>query len=151
MEEFKCTDIGNAERFQDYYKDAVRYIPELNQWVFWSPKGWQYAKIFKLSKPVIRNIYKTAAKCEEDKDRVELVQWGTKSESKASQRCMLDLAAAYMATSIDDFDNNPKVINCSNGIVDLTTKELLPHSPAQLHLQDRKCSLLAEGCMSEVG
>jgi putative DNA primase/helicase len=132
---FRCTDIGNAERFEDHYKETVRHIPEINRWVYWDRQGWHYANIFKLTKPVALNIYKEPAECPDVGNRIELAQWAKKSESKHIQRFMLDLAAPHMETCIEEFDANPKVINCKNCIVDLETKELLPHSPTQLHLK----------------
>jgi putative DNA primase/helicase len=47
---------------------------------------------------------------------------------------MMELAAAEMDVSLSEFDVNPTAINTPNGIVDLRTKELLPHAPERLHL-----------------
>jgi putative DNA primase/helicase len=130
--------LGNAERFEDYYKEKVRHIPETKRWVTWDDNGWHFAKIFKLTKPVVRNIYQEASKSLRDEQRIELGQWAKKSENKSAQRCMLDLAASFMAARLDDFDADPKLLNCINGVVNLETRELLPHSPQQLHLKQAK-------------
>lgn len=72
MKQFRCTDIGNAERFEDHYKETVRHIPEINRWVFWDKQGWHYASIFRLTKPVALNIYNEPAECPDVGNRVEL-------------------------------------------------------------------------------
>jgi putative DNA primase/helicase len=141
---FKCTDIGNRERFQDYYKERVRYIPEINKWVFFDKKGWRYAKYFVLTDTVVRNIYNEAAQCSKEEDRTTLGQWAKLSQSRGYQRNMLELASHFMATAIDEFDANPKLINCKNGILDLETQEILPHSATQLHLKQVKAAYLPD-------
>jgi putative DNA primase/helicase len=139
-----CTDLGNAERFNDYYGKNIRYIPELRRWVRWTPSGWHYVNGIKLAKSVVRDIYKEAHKCLDSNRRVELGQWAKKSESKAVQRFMVDLASAHMETSLDAFDCTAHLINCCNGVVNLKTKELIPHSPQQLHLKQVNADYLPE-------
>src|SRR5580658_3302000 len=134
MSSFACTDLGNAKRFQDYYKEAVRYIPELKQWVQFKD-GWHYAKALNLSEPVVMNIYHEAGACPNEQQRTQLGQWAGKSQSTAFQRSLLAQAADKMVASLDQFDADPTLINCKNGVVNLQTKELLPHSPQQLHLK----------------
>src|SRR5215470_14227735 len=133
---FNNTDIDNAERFQSYHNGSVLHIDELGKWIYWTDRqGWQYTKMFILSKPVVRSIASEASKTEDDTRRVELLKWAKASEYKSAQRNMLDLAAHYMGVSVNEFDVKPELINCINGIVDLRTKTLIPHSPAEKHLQ----------------
>jgi len=136
MKQFNTTDIGNAERFQEYYNGRVLFVNEPGKWVFWTERlGWQYAKMFMLSKPVVQSIGNEASTYEDDNRRVELLKWAKASEYKSAQRNMLDLASHYMGVSINQFDVKPELINCQNGVVDLKTRTLIPHSPTQLHLQ----------------
>jgi putative DNA primase/helicase len=139
-----CTDLGNAERFNDYYGEKLRYIPELKRWVRWTTHGWHSANGIKLAKPVVRDIYKEAHKCPDSNRRVELGQWAKKSESKAVQRFMVDLASVHMETSLDAFDCAAHLVNCRNGVVNLKTKELIPHAPQQLHLKQVNADYLPE-------
>jgi putative DNA primase/helicase len=133
--EFKCTDIGNAERFQDYYDSQVRYITERKQFFqFDENGGWKEADRYILAKDVVRDIHREAAECDDDRRRVEIGQWANSSESAAHQRNFLEIAASYMRLSVKDFDANPYVINCKNGIVNLKTREFYHHSPEHLHL-----------------
>jgi putative DNA primase/helicase len=136
-----CTDNANAERFQRWHKSEVKYIKEPKKWIFFKPKdGWQYADLFRLTKPVVRNIYKEAAVCKDKEDRKGLGDWAHASESRTKQRDMTDIAKDFMSVSISDFDANPYLINCKNGVLNLKTKGLVEHSPDQLHLKKANAS-----------
>ncbi|MCB0081785.1 MAG: hypothetical protein KDE47_12680 [Caldilineaceae bacterium] len=41
------------------------------------------------------------------------------------------LLSSLAATSPSEFDNNPNLLNCANGVVDLRTGAITPHSPQQ--------------------
>lgn len=140
MTTFKCTDTGNAERLKEYYGNKAIYLREKGKWVFWSEQGWRYADIFQLTKPVVRGIGKEASEHKDDRTRIELLNWAKYSESKSCQRNMVDLAVNEMSVPLSQFDAKPKVINCKNGIVDLTTKKFTTHSPDQLHLNSVSAS-----------
>jgi putative DNA primase/helicase len=135
---FECSDNGNADRFKAYYGDNVRYLTETGQWLKFTKTGWKPTTKFKLSKPVVRSIYDEAKKSKDNDKSKELGQHAKNSQSVAKQTDMLRLAAEDdndMAISINQFDTDPYVINCKNGIVDLRTKTLLSHSPNQFHLK----------------
>ncbi len=135
MVDYYCDDIGNKDRFCDEYKDTVKYIKEQKSWVYYED-GWHYAGIFKLTEPVVRNIYNEAAECQDHTKRKELGDWAKNSQSLSYQRSLLTLAtSSSLGVSFDIFDANARVINCKNGIVDLRIKKLIPHSPDQLHLK----------------
>jgi putative DNA primase/helicase len=137
--QYECDDIGNKDRFRDYHKENVRYIREQKKWLYYND-GWNYADVFKLTEPVVRNIYKEFS--ERKTPTKEQLAWAKSSQMKASQRNLLDYASSFMGVSINDFDANPTVINCRNGILDLETKVLSPNSPNQLHLKRTNANYL---------
>jgi len=131
-----CTDNANAERFQRWHKDTVKYISEQKKWIIFKDKtGWQFADLFRLTRPVVRNIYKEAAACKDKEDRKKLSYWAAGSESRTYQRNMADIAKDFMNVSINAFDADDYAINCKNGVLDLRTKKLKDHSTDDLHLK----------------
>jgi putative DNA primase/helicase len=131
---FHLTDTGNAKRFQSYYDGKVVYLSEQGKFIQWNASdGWCVADKYKLAKEVVKDMYEDAADWEDDNQRRHLAEHALKTESAQYQRNMLELAASYMSISIDQFDSNPTLINCRNGIVNLTDKTFFRHSPEHLH------------------
>ena len=54
----------------------------------------------------------------------------TKGEDKRVNGC-INRFKTLVNVSIEEFDNDPDVLNCKNGVVNLQTKELQPHSREQ--------------------
>lgn len=135
MKQYECDDIGNKDRFKDWHNGNARFIREQKKWVYYE-NGWHYADIFKLTEPVVRNIFREIA----EDPRQDKVNWAKLSQSKAYQRTILEYASSFMGTSINAFDANPRLISCKNGVLNLETKELLAHSQDKLHLKQVNAS-----------
>jgi putative DNA primase/helicase len=141
MDTFRLTDIGNGERFWSFYANNVHYIPETDRFVkFDSVTGWSEIDGLRLTKDVVRDMYREANECTDDTLRKELGEWAHRCEHIGYQRSMLEEAKAFKKTSIHLFDADPHLISCNNGVVDLRTKKLMPHSPDQLHLKRANAS-----------
>src|SRR5262249_22526392 len=54
----------------------------------------------------------------------------TKGEDKRVNGC-INRFRTLINVNIEEFDNDPDVINCKNGVVNLQTKEIQPHSRDQ--------------------
>lgn len=135
LKQYECDDIGNKDRFKDWHDGNARYIREQKKWVYYD-NGWHYADIFKLTEPVVRNIFREIA----EDPKQEKVNWAKLSQSKAYQRTILEYASSFMGISINFFDADPTLINCKNGVLNLETLELLPHAQDQLHLKQVNAS-----------
>lgn len=64
----------------------------------------------------------------------ELQAWAVKSQSKERLAAMIALAQSEpgIAAHAGDFDRDPWLLNCQNGILDLRTGKLSPHDPAAM-------------------
>jgi putative DNA primase/helicase len=139
---YEFDDLGNKDRFKDWHKEKARYIKEQKKWVYYTD-GWHYADIFKLTEPVVRNLFMELSE-QKERPTNEQITWAKNSQSKTCQRNMVEIAASFMGVSIDEFDADPRLINCRNGVLDLATKKILPHSPEQLHLRQVNASYNAK-------
>lgn len=54
----------------------------------------------------------------------------TRGDAKVLNACK-SIFRSLVSTNVDDFDANPDLLNCANGVVDLRTGNLWPHSPDQ--------------------
>jgi putative DNA primase/helicase len=80
-----------------------------------------------------------AATCADDKKAQRLWTWARQSENNTRLKAMLEQSRSEKGITAQpgDFDQNPWILNCENGILDLRTGTLLPHDRAAM------CSKLA--------
>lgn len=141
--EFHLTDTGNAERFLDLHEGRVRYCADKGLWYLWDGVRWQTDRtneVQRLGKAVCGKIREEAEAIEgEDefsqKRRQAVKQWAQKSESAERRSAMVRLAlgdSREIQVLPEQFDAEAMLLNCANGILDLRTSELRPHSSSAL-------------------
>lgn len=126
------TDYGNAQRMVDAYGDELIFV-EAFGWMIWSGHKWKADDknvVMRMAGDTIQSIYAEAVGAPTKKRKKDLIRWATASESAGHIQAMVTLAKAdeRIARSVIDFDNQPYLFTCSNGIINLRTGELLPHS-----------------------
>lgn len=132
---FALTDLGNAERFVELFSEQVMYCYEWGQWLVWDGRRWLVnaeAEVLKLAHATVRSIYFEAAFAANDYQRKDITNHATLSESRHKIENMLLSAKPYLAVRTDQLDQHPMLLNVANGVVDLTTGELLAHDPSYL-------------------
>lgn len=127
------TDMGNARRFVTQFGRDARYVAVWKRWLVWDGRRWlrdETDAAIRKAKETVRGIYAEAARCEDDVERKELVKWGLRSEADSRVRAMLSQAESEpeLAMSPTDFDRHPWLLNVENGVIDLRTGDLRPHS-----------------------
>ncbi|MBD3666906.1 MAG: hypothetical protein HUJ16_03030 [Kangiella sp.] len=132
------TDLGNSERLRDQFGDVLRFDHSAGKWRYWDGRRWAIdvtGVTHHLAKIVIRRIHNEARDAVTENERKDLGKWAVKSENASSIKNMLVLAQAdpVLATVATDYDTDTDALNVNNGIVDLRTGELHPHSPAAMH------------------
>lgn len=129
---YNLTDLGNAERFAEKYRDKVRWCGIWNTWMVFDGKAWEPDRtgyVDYLAKVVVRGIYNEAAAEPDDAKRKQLVKHAAASESNRSVRAMLDRAKSELPVIPAEFNKHLYLINCNNGTLDLRIGELRDHSP----------------------
>jgi putative DNA primase/helicase len=151
---FNLTDMGNAERLAERYGHAIRYCYDRKRWLVWNGRVWEWdigAKVAILAKLTVRSIYHEAGD-EDDKDRrSDIVTHAKRSESDHRLNAMINQAQSEpgIPIQVTELDNNPWLLNCLNGTIDLKTGKLLPHNKDDLNTviipveynPDAKCPL----------
>jgi putative DNA primase/helicase len=127
------TDLGNAERFIDTYRDVVLWCPARKAWLLWDEVRWAWDErgaVRKLAHATARSIYKDAAhELDETKQR-EIAKFARTSQNESRIGAMLNEAKPYLAVGMEELDQDPWLINCQNGTLDLRTGKLRAHDPA---------------------
>jgi putative DNA primase/helicase len=127
------TDLGNAERFVDTYRDLVLWCPARKSWLVWDGRRWAWDErgmIRKLAHKVARGIYKDAAHEPDETKQREIAKFARSSQNESRIGAMLNEAKPYLAVGMDELDLDPWLINCQNGTLDLRAGRLKAHDSA---------------------
>lgn len=151
VKSFHRTDTGNAEMFARLYGVKVRYDHKRGRWLVWNTHRWvddNQKSIKSLAMEMAKQIQQDALLIDDTKLRLVAVRWGTQSESKVRIDAFLDLAKSIPPLSDNglDWDANPWVLSCPNGIIDLKTGILQGGKPedkismtTNVEYEDQEC------------
>src|SRR5574341_285359 len=129
---YKLDDIGNGERLIARHGRKLRYVKEWG-WLVWNGQYWEpdRGQVAAWAKETARSIYAEAAACEDSQIGAAIGKHAKTSASRFHRAAMIESAASEPGTpkTPADFDADPWLLNCQNGILDLRTGELQPHDP----------------------
>lgn len=133
------TDLGNAQRLIDLHGERVRYVAGWGLWIVWTGQRYEVDTgdivISRLAADVARSMFQAAAADGVDTStRDKQIRWAKRSESAAAIGAMTKLARSVSGVAIahDELDTDHHLLNVENGVIDLATGRLLPHSPDRL-------------------
>jgi putative DNA primase/helicase len=132
-----ASDLGNAERLVDQHGDSIKHVREWKKWLFWDGTRWQRdqtGEVERRAKQTVRTIYAEAAGIDDKDGRQAIARFALKSEAYLATQHLLQQAMteARVARTPVDFDQDPWLLNCLNGTVDLRTGQLAAHDPEHL-------------------
>lgn len=142
---YSWDDRGNAERIVECFGHRLRYIESIDSWMTYdadagkwiqSRRGGYHAAVRMIDElPRLEaHLYSTVKYkkgTKETSDRAEFVEWMAGQRADARYRAAANVLKGMgdVDDSMTSFDAIPRLLNCSNGIVDLSTGQLLPHDP----------------------
>lgn len=128
------TDLGNAERLVDRYGQDLLYVPEWGKWLVWDNCRWvpdiDSVRVRELAADTVRSIKTEAEKFTGSKKK-KLKAWAEQSEARARISAMVSMAEPKCCCSPQELDQNPWLLNCENGTLELRTGSLL--APQRRH------------------
>ena len=131
------TDSDNAARILYLYGKRIRYLRDYDRWLTYDDKAgvWNIG----LSKnstifPFARKLANLMVKCSTDEmERKQAIAlYSRKKCSDAVE--MIKGFEEYLVES-KDLNNNPMLLNCANGVIDLETGKLMDHDSKLLFTQ----------------
>lgn len=140
------TDLGNATLFAEIFKDQVRFVLELEEWLVWTHGKWVKSEI-DLRRLVNEFIAARRAEVAYPGDLItifgdavakpEALKWVYKSQSKSRIDAMLEMAKAdaRICISQDALDRNHFLVGVLNGTLDLKTGQVRQSRPEDLITQ----------------
>jgi len=121
------TEAGNSERMFALFGEDIKYCVEMKEWLVWDGRRWAkdaMGVIFQKYKQMTRTLHAQAV------GDALLEKFARESEEMKHARASLAYTASHpgVPISASDLDQQPYLLNCPNGTVDLKTKTLLPHA-----------------------
>ena len=146
-EMYSLTDLGVSRLFADTNKGRARFNMTANSWFVYEGIKWEkdqgglkvdgYAKEFATAykiylsrmESVLDEKKLSAKERAEEQKRLQKNQVYCASLGKRTRRkTIIEDARSYVPVSQDQFDTQPNLFNCLNGVIDLNTGEFLDHS-----------------------
>jgi len=128
------TDAGNAECFRDIFGAHFRWVKEKGAWFRWDGVRWveDDEAALRAMLEVARLRARAAVSIEDEERRAKVLKWALASENNARLNAALNIAAAFLTVRYTDFDKDPWLLCCANGVIDLRTGELRPSKPEDM-------------------
>lgn len=127
---YERTELGNAERFADQYRDNVRYVAQWKKWIVYNGKRWEPASagnIRQLVHKVVKSLFIEASEAATEDERTQLSKWAITSQKSSSISATLKEASALLEIGADELDTNGWLLNVNNCTIDLKTGLTRPH------------------------
>lgn len=132
-------DIGNGYLFADYYKDIARYSPERKKWYVYDGRVWQpdtgNLMVMELCKRLADALFMYAVSIENDGQRKEYLEFAGKWQARPKRETVLKDAASVYPVQLTDFDQQPYLLNCQNGTLDLKSRQFREHAASDMLTQ----------------
>ena len=151
----RLTDSANADAVVAAHGDEFLYVLEWEAWIAWDGRRWarlgakgllmqttlavirrEHAAVAQSVGEVeeqIRVVALSGAKDEELENKykrlLRLLKWLEQSQNASRLDACVRLLESRRPCSVRDLDNDPWLLNVSNGTLDLRTSELHPHDP----------------------
>ena len=146
--DFQCTDIGAGDIFVEVFKEFVKYVPTFKKYYLWDEgKGiWQadnQEQINELVKALVSIYLPKLLDMIEDGEQLEMYRkWFKYLQSNAGMGNMLKAARSRpdITIKMEEFDMKARYFNVKNGVIDLRTREFLPHD--KKYMQTKQANVI---------
>lgn len=137
---FAFTDAGNAERMKELYFQDMRYYPAKNRWILWNGKQWEdgqdtnslqiYGKVVAMARKTFGEVEEKIKPTTKDEimDKAKKLKFCRDTENITRTKACIQHSMGLFEIRNDSLDQDPYILNCQNGTLDLRTGELRPHS-----------------------
>ncbi|MBI2859183.1 MAG: bifunctional DNA primase/polymerase [Chloroflexi bacterium] len=128
---YNLTDTGNAELLVGLFGDRLRFDHKRRRWLIWDGNIWQpdnTGEINRLTIESARERYRRATTIQDLQERASVSKWAIGSENQGRIESASAIAQSLfpVADSGEHWDNDPWLLGCGNGIIDLKRGELKP-------------------------
>lgn len=135
--DYDMTDSGNAQRMFDLHGKKLHYNYAKKKWSFWDDRVWTWDEtgyVKRLADNVVEELKREASKEPDEKLREKKLKFAARTANTNGKTAMIKELEHIegIPVLLDDFDCDAGLLNCQNGIVDLSNGELKEHDPNAL-------------------
>lgn len=148
---FLWNDIGLGNLFAECFRDVERFCVDNQKWYVYSEGVWKIDKGDILSQGNMQKLLQLLhlyVKEKADSDEDDLLKkydaYINKSSSDSILRRALNASKNSMIIEITDFDSDPYLLNCKNGVFDLNTLKFREATAEDYFTRMLDCELLPE-------
>lgn len=133
---YALTDVGNSERFVSQHTGHVIHNHTTKQWYLWDGMRFKVDEKCQVTQKAIatvRSIPVEAKDCNEEAKK-KILKHAENSEKASRIDAMLTLSKGSPGIPVvqKNLDTDKLLINCQNGVIDLSSGDLLPHDQKYL-------------------
>lgn len=125
-------DSHRADRLVKQFGMNLRYCIERRTFYIWDGRRWIYddgREVGKLAESSMDTVQFEALKIPDIRRREEFLEKISNAKNNRQIKDVIERAKGkVIGVSINEFDVNPWYLNCTNGVVDLRSGELLQHT-----------------------
>lgn len=126
-------DAGNSNLFSDLFREVACYVPERKKWYVFDGKRWipdvANMKVMELCKIAADALMSyTIQNVNDEKLRSDYIKHISKWQQYKYRETILKDAASVVPTKLSEFDQNPYLLNCQNGTINLRDMSFHEHS-----------------------
>ena len=131
-------EVWLADRFADQFPDLVVHVPE--QGKLTPSKGLRVFQdgvftqdrvlLMQFAEKTVMSVYEAATTADEHDRKLLRMAANRYDKSETLGSLLTRVSLRVARVGLDEFDQDPDHLCCSNGVADLRTGECLPHSPA---------------------
>lgn len=131
---WKHTDLGVAESFIHRFGDKVRYNHKHKEWLIWNCHHWRTDKNEEIRRKATEHVrlWQSEAMAIRGHELKQAVAMFTlKLERSAALGTLVDISKSMLpvADTGERWDDNPFLVGCPNGVIDLQTGKLRAGHP----------------------
>ncbi len=133
IKRFTFDDTGNAQRLIYQHGKDLKYSFVNGCWYIWNKTCWAEDKTGEIKRKAdktIKSMYNEARDEENEEVAKALTKWITQCRNASRKKNMITEAQHIEGVPVlpEDLDQDPWLLNCQNGTIDLKTGKLLEHS-----------------------
>jgi putative DNA primase/helicase len=134
---WKSTDLRNAKRLVHYFGHNIRYCGEWGKWLIWNGSRWtidENGEIFRYAYKTTDKLWDECKAATDSDMQSSISKWAIASQTRTKIDGMIYLARSLPKVAVDpeSLDQDPMLLNCTNGTVDLRDGKLKPYNRANM-------------------
>ena len=135
--QYPKNDIGIANLYSDIFKKNTRFCDDNGNWYCYNDGYWEHdrheVKIQEKMQRLLQIMLMYCDEIQKTSDTEDAIKDYRNFVNKCSsdhviRRC-INSSKNMLTINLTDFDKDPFLLNCTNGVYNLKTGELTPHSP----------------------